>query len=487
MEIPTERICELQYYVLGSEENELDSCSTVTNKELFRNDLPVPGGIMASAMGSTDWSFNCTTCGQTKELCPGHSGILHLRYPVKSPLFRDELLRWLKIICMTCGRPVIKKNVHAISKPRLLTEYTKLSKVSECEWCQAPHHNVTKAKHEQAVFYIETTDSHGNVRKEELFNHEILNILNKISDKTLQKLGKKSISHPRKFIITSIRVPSNVIRPDIRRIGGNRSSSNDVTTLLKNMVEINDRLPEEIPEHGRITSELRDMYFTLDMTYYELVRGSSSSANQVRLVTASNKAPGSIAERFPRKEGRIRQNLLGKRVRNMVRSVITGDDRMKVDELGLPMVNARTISMPETVRSYNRARLTLYFMNGRNLYPGCIGITKASNGHFYRIEPLKEREPDYVLQDGDIVHRDIITGDIVYFNRQPSLEFCSVTSMKVVVLENIKTITFNIAATKFFNADFNQLSESNSRLPGRLDSSPSGINSVKESLQSTCC
>jgi len=40
-----------------------------------------------------------------------------------------------------------------------------------------------------------------------------------------------------------MRAPPNAIRPDIRRVGGSRSNNNDITALLKNIVEINETLP----------------------------------------------------------------------------------------------------------------------------------------------------------------------------------------------------------------------------------------------------
>ena len=89
----------------------------------------------------------------------------------------------------------------------------------------------------------------------------------------------------------------------VQRIGGNRSNNSDITALTKNIVEINEVLPNEIPDNNDISKDLRDMYFNLDMTYYELVKGSTTASNQVRLVTTSNKTPNSIANRIPKKVG----------------------------------------------------------------------------------------------------------------------------------------------------------------------------------------
>jgi DNA-directed RNA polymerase II subunit RPB1 len=309
----------LSFYVLSNEENEKDSNIIVTNKELFKADLPIPEGVYDAHMGTTDHLWLCETCGNTKALCPGHSGSIELNYPVKSPLFREFILKWLKVVCFKCGKLITDKIIKA-AKSKLLTEYVKICRIiTECVHCKAPHPSVSKDKFEQAIFYVEYAGKFK--KKEEIYNHEIKGVLERISDETVQLLGKPLRSHPKKFILDIIRVAPNTIRPDIRRVGGNRSNNSDITALTKNIVEINELLPSKIPNREKIDKELREMYFNLDMSYFEMIKGSSGTNNQVRMITNTNKTPTSIANRIPKKEGRIRRNLMGKRVRYMMRSV----------------------------------------------------------------------------------------------------------------------------------------------------------------------
>jgi DNA-directed RNA polymerase II subunit RPB1 len=436
----------LKFYVIGNEETKIDSNVIVNNKELFKNDIPVAGGVYDAHMGTTDHAWLCETCGNNKTLCPGHPGSIVLNYPVKNPIFRDYILKWLKIICFTCGNIVTDKIIK-VSKSKLLTEYVKICRtITTCQKCKASKPIVSKNKYEQSTFYIEYDN-----KSYELFNHEIKNILNKISDDTVRFVGKPIVSHPKKFILDLIKVSPNTIRPDIRRIGGNRSNNSDITALTKNIIEINDLLPNIIPDKDKIGKDLREMYFNLDMTYYEMIKGSSGTNNQVRIITNTNKTPNSIASRIPKKEGRIRRNLMGKRVRYMMRSVITGDNMLKIDEIGVPISIAKSIQIPETVRSYNKDRLQLYFLNKKNVYPGCSGIEKNANHKFYKIEFFDD---DYELQYGDIIMRDMINGDVIGFNRQPSLLYCSVSAHRVVVLNKGNTLCMNVSACNFYNADF---------------------------------
>jgi len=319
---PYSKVHTLSFYVLDNTENDIDSNIIVTNKELFKSDLPIPEGVYDAHMGTTDHVWLCETCGNNKSECPGHPGSAVLNYPVKNPLFREFILKWLKVICFKCGGILSDKKIKA-AKSKLLTEYVKISRaINTCRHCNEPHPLVSKDKFEQAIFYVEYTGSKFKA-KEELYNHEIKSILEKISDETVLFMGKPLRSHPKKFILSTIRIAPNTIRPDIRRIGGNRSNNSDITALTKNIIEINELLPANIPEKGKIDKELREMYFNLDMTYYEMIKGSSGSNNQVRMITNTNKTPNSIANRIPKKEGRIRNNLMGKRVRYMMRSVNT--------------------------------------------------------------------------------------------------------------------------------------------------------------------
>lgn len=446
-------IQKLEFYVLGSQENFIDSAVTVSNKELFRGEIPVPNGVYAADMGTTSYQYNCTTCFLSKSACSGHSGSADLNYPVKSPLFRDEILRWLKVVCFKCGRLLINKDINVASN-RLLIEYVKLTKlIDKCPYedCGEPHPTVSKDKFEQAKFSIEY-----NVRgskKEELFNHQIRDILGRISDDTVFKMHKPLTAHPNKFILDIMRVAPNTIRPDIRRVGGIRSNNNDITALTKKIVEINEFLPPEIPPVNEISKELREMYFNLDMAYYELVKGTPATNNQVRLAinASSNKPPSSIASRLPKKSGRLRKNLMGKRVRVMIRSVITGDNSLRVDEIGIPIKLARSLQIPETVRSFNIHKLQIYFLNKKESYPGCSGIHIKATNRFHRIEHL---DVNYELQEGDIIYRDLIAGDYVGFNRQPSLLFGNIGSHRIVIMEKGSTIRINVSACAPYNADF---------------------------------
>ena len=449
--IPYNAIYAVSYYIAGSQENQLDSSVRIENKELFHGDLPADGGVYDSRMGTTDKGWRCGACGLKKTQCPGHFGYIQLSYPVKNPMFRDYIVKFLKVICYRCGRLIVTKDIK-VSKSKRLMEYARIvtyDKINKCPHtdCGQPHPNVVHDKTDPAVIYLERIAPDGSAQRIELFNHVIKDILSRITDETIEKIGWLQRTHPRNLILDTIRIMPNTARPYIKRQVGNRiNSSDDITTLTKQIMEINQKLPKVIPELTDINKTLRDLYGSLDLTYYEMIKGSSTG--EIHMTGSGGKAPKSIAQRLNKKEGRIRRNLLGKRTRYMMRAVLTCDPALEVDQVGVPISIARNMQIPEVVRPYNRARLEVFFRNKRDIYPGSTHVWKKNRQERYLVEKVD------TLEDGDVLYRDLIDGDIIAINRQPSLIFGSILGMRVVVLETGESLRINESACVPMNADF---------------------------------
>jgi DNA-directed RNA polymerase II subunit RPB1 len=121
-----------------------------------------------------------------------------------------------------------------------------------------------------------------------------------------------------------------------------------------------------------------------------------------------------------------------------------------VDELGVPEEIASNLTKPEIVTPYNRDRLMSYVRNGVK-YPGAKSVYIKEEK---RMISLRYVNPDMIdLREGDVVHRHMIDGDHVLFNRQPSLHKGSMECHRVKVLP-YSTFRLNVSATKPYNADF---------------------------------
>ncbi len=446
--IPSNQFYELSFYTLSEEEIKTKSCVNIINKENMKNDKPVENGIYDSHMGTTDYNWICKTCENKRNICPGHFGSINLKFPVKSPLYREELLKWLKVLCYHCSEFITPiPNLPANKK---LTEMIKNAKnVKKCPHCLQEHLQVIKDKKRHLTFLRikEPINKKQTPEQIELDNLQIISIIEKVKDSQIIDLGKPLRCHPKNFIIKTLIVSPNTIRPDTRRIGSLHNTNSDTTTLIKTIVETNLLIPDNIPSDPSLYKNFKDSCSLLELTVNTMIKGGSTGS--IKMLTNTNKTPVSIVEHFPKKTGRIRRNLMGKRVEYMIRSVIIGDCSLQINQVGIPKKHAAIMEIPETVTPENIARLTTYF-NNKKTYPGCSRIQKKSNNRICNRDYI---EPDYTLQPGDIIYRHLIDGDYVLFNRQPTLLFSNIAGMKVKVVSG-DSLRINVLVCGYFNADF---------------------------------
>ena len=109
---------------------------------------------------------------------------------------------------------------------------------------------------------------------------------------------------------------------------------------------------------------------------------------------------------------------MGKRVDFSARSVITPDPLLKIKELGVPLKIAKNITFPVTVNERNKAFLTQLVRNGPDKWPGAK-ILQRKGGENISLRFVDRRSVE--LYEGDVVHRHMLNGDPVLFNRQPTL------------------------------------------------------------------
>lgn len=476
----------VEFYILGDKDVEHEACGVTTNKSLFSEGIPVANGIYDPHYGTTELGWNCQTCFENKVRCPGHPGRAPMNYSLQSPMFRKEILKWLRCVCHKCGEFVIKKELPTNMPSAVkLGEMVKLvrsgnEKHRKCAHCEEPHPWISKDPVAHGVIWREWFNKGNRTKvetREKMYNHEIAAVLGKIPDANVIKMGKTLKSHPSKLIVKNTKVGSTVIRPEIRKIGGNRSAMSDASAYLRTMQELNSSIPKEPPKD--IDNDLSAKYVLLDLTFFEMILGSASAGKgTLALMTNTNKVSNSYAARLPKKHGRLRANLMGKRTTKMGRSVITGDKALRPDELGVPLIMAKNMFVPETVRSWNIDRLTSYFMNGPEQYPGCSKIKRVDTGFEHYVASMSK---DYVLQDGDVVYRHAIDGDMAGFNREPSLLFCSIATLRVRIIQGF-TLRINSAVCVLFNADFDKHSVENRWLRHGLNLAPMPRNSVSRFL-----
>ncbi len=440
----TSTITGVNFHLSGTEEVRRDSYVQITSPDTFRNNLPYPGGVYDAHTGTNAHEYRCQTCYNKKAQCLGHEGHIELNYPVWNPLGFTDGKKWLKLICFKCGKPTIpESDFLKINKAKRLDEASKIARTGfkVCVHCNTPHPIIKKGATEPllciAEYYVDKKLDH----TDEIYPHLISEILSRVSDATVIKLGKHPSSHPRHFILYAIRVPAITVRPDVKKMGGGRSTNDDLTTALQIIIKRNDTMPAVIPPI--IDDKMRAAIFEINNAFYDFVRaGGEGSMN-------------SLAKREKGKQGMFRRNQLGKRARNMARSTIIGSTQIKIDEIGVPIVFARIIQYEETVQEFNKRQLLEYVQNGSKRYPGATKIIKRSTGKSYDVDNIKDIE----LENGDVVYRDMLDGDPVNINRQPSLKVSNIGTHKAVIIrdQRVKTLVMNVIACVLYDADFNTI------------------------------
>ncbi|KAK8379916.1 hypothetical protein O3P69_019735 [Scylla paramamosain] len=178
---------------------------------------------------------------------------------------------------------------------------------------------------------------------------------------------------------------------------------------------------------------------------------STSPSGLPRALQKSGRPLKAIKARLKGKEGRIRGNLMGKRVDFSARTVITADPNLRIDQVGIPRSIAQNLTYPEIVTPFNMTKMMELVRRGNSQYPGAKYIVRENGA---RIDLRYHPKPsDLHLQCGYKVERHITDGDLIIFNRQPTLHKMSMMGHKVKVLP-WSTFRMNLSVTSPYNADF---------------------------------
>ena len=234
-------------------------------------------------------------------------------------------------------------------------------------------------------------------------------------------------------IISVLPVPPPHVRPPLF-VDGVLKGENDLTYRLMNIVRKNNKLielkrcgrPPEVIQQGRENLQNAITGFI----NHEKLGSSRHSRNK--------REYASCATRIQKKGGRIRYNLMGKRVEFTSRCVITPDDGLRLTEIGIPKSVANTLTLPVKVTDYNKSELQSMVDSGKFKY-----VTRGESRSCKAVD----------LEVGNVVERFLKDGDVVLFNRQPSLHKQSLMAHYVRILP-FDTFRMNVACTSPYNADF---------------------------------
>uniref|UniRef100_A0A8B9NYN0 DNA-directed RNA polymerase subunit n=1 Tax=Apteryx owenii TaxID=8824 RepID=A0A8B9NYN0_APTOW len=442
---------------------------------------PKLGGLMDPRQGVIERTGRCQTCAGNMTECPGHFGHIELAKPVFHVGFLGKTMKILRCVCFFCSKLLVDSNNPKIKdilgkskgqpKKRLTHVYDLCKGKNICEGGEEMDHKFgveqpegdedlakekghggcgryqPRIRRSGLELYAEW--KHVNEDSQEkkilLSPERVHEIFKRISDEECFVLGMDpKFARPEWMVCTVLPVPPLSVRPAVvmqgsarNQVGprggwgGGRAPGADVKLLQFHVATMVDN---ELPG---------------------LPRAMQKSGRPLK----------SLKQRLKGKEGRVRGNLMGKRVDFSARTVITPDPNLSIDQVGVPRSIAANMTFAEIVTPFNIDRLQELVRRGNSQYPGAKYIIR-DNGD--RIDLRFHPKPsDLHLQIGYKVERHMCDGDIVIFNRQPTLHKMSMMGHRVRILP-WSTFRLNLSVTTPYNADFDG-DEMNLHLPQSLE------------------
>jgi len=473
----------------------------VTSRDLFTmpQRTPAPGGVLDSRLGVSDKVSTCATCKLKLADCAGHYGYIKLALPCFHIGYLKHTLNLLQCICKTCSRVLLSDHDRKAMLKKMRNPRTdvlgksatfkkvidKCKKSKQCPYCHKPNGTVKKVHgaptlklvHErykgrqmegevedllqslQGAMLLNPEISHAlRVAVEDLLPTRVLELFKNITDDDCEVLWVSPwIGRPENLIMECILVPPVPIRPSVAMDVGGGSNEDDLTVKLLEIINVNLALEVNMARNPQ-TKTIMEGWDVLQSQVSQYINGDMPGLKK----EIGHKPIRGLCQRLKGKQGRFRGNLSGKRVDFSARTVISPDPNLRVDQVGVPVHVAKIMTYPEQVSRYNIEKLRERIRNGPDVHPGANLIRSADS--FVKSLAFGDRErAALTLRVGDIVERHMEDGDVVLFNRQPSLHKQSIMSHVAKILE-WRTFRFNICVCAPYNADFDG-DEMNMHLP----------------------
>lgn len=448
---------EVKFGLLSPDDIRKVSVTKVVTADTYDEDgYPIERGLMDRRLGVVDPGLRCQTCGGRAGECPGHFGHIELTRDVIHVGYVEQIYNCLRSTCRDCGRVLLPEakveeyRGRIEELKRLERNWWELSEeiiksasaVTKCPHCGKPQYPI---KFEKPTTFVELRGK----TPTRLTPSEVRERLEKINDDDCLLLGiNPEVAKPKWMVLKALPVPPVTVRPSITLESGVRSED-DLTHKLVDIIRINQRLSENI-DAGAPHLIIEDLWELLQYhvtTYF---------TNEVSGVPPARHRSGRIlrtlSQRLKGKEGRFRGNLSGKRVDFSARTVISPDPNISINEIGVPEYVAKTLTVPVRATPHNLEQLRNLVRRGPDHHPGANWVI-SPEGKRYDLRYADREDLAKILEPGFLVERHLMDGDVVLFNRQPSLHRMSIMAHTVRVMPG-RTFRLNLCVCPPYNADF---------------------------------
>ena len=472
----------------SDEIDRIGQCEVTLGQTIDGRGVPKEGGLLDPRMGTCDNSVRCETCGGDVKNCPGHFGKIRLARPLFHPTYLMAIKKVLSMVCLGCGKLKSDRSYSEFRTAVLISNAGRRFEAVHgiCKNIKKCHTTTTTTTTtaERGLFGFELSkdglqiserglyEQHGGcgmlqprfskdglqisykykgskVPKRLAKPRAVLDLFRKISPEDCKIMGFSwDHSHPTRMILTMLLVPPISIRPSIKYGATNRRDEDDLTHKLVDIVRINE-LIKKLLKQGSAEHQMADHVSILRSHVATLFNSETAVPPTAFKRRRRHGDLKGICQRLKGKEGRIRKNLLGKRVDFSARTVITPDPNISICEVGIPKSVALNMTIPEIVTPMNIGHMRQLVENGPDDHPGAKVVVLPSGTRF----DLRYTKRQIELRYGWTVERHIRDGDVVLFNRQPSLHKMSMMAHRVKILP-YSTFRINLSVTTPYNADF---------------------------------
>jgi len=386
-------------------------------------------------------NVQCQTCKKNSFDCGGHFGHIELTYPVLNSVFIKTNLK--KILSDTCFRCYKVKNCQCqeqvgtgdeppVTKKRKTKNTPSFKKLKPLKIKMVQNVPYTfKTAGVKIAFYL-MNEERTPVTLLQLYEH-----FTKVPEIEYRKIFPQAIEggvdlsdyvfiHNLPVIPTASRPPNisgDVWRPD------------PITRLYLEILKASDNIRMK---KNQVFQELMVEYHNKLQCAVNMLFDINDTSKSIKQNVLQN---GGFRQRIDGKEGRVRQNLMGKRVEFSARTVLSGDPQLGINEVGIPAQIAENLTVPEMITFHNLHVVPNW--NIRYVY---------KKGEDQRYDVKVNPKCLVRLSVGDKVERSLINGDIVIVNRQPTLHRGSMIACYVRIFHS-KTFRLNYSTMITLNAD----------------------------------
>lgn len=524
----------LEFGALSADDIVAQSEVEITTRDLYdleKDRAVLENGALDTRMGTSSNAVECNTCHGTLATCHGHFGHVRLALPVFHVGYFKAIIQVLQCICKNCGSLLLdeqtkrhfvaelrRPNIDNLRRMKILKKITEqCKKQRRCVACRHVNGVVKKAAlgagpaalkivhdtfrfigkratPEKEVWDREFDDVFARNPELEKFAKrvsedlnplKVLKLFKQISPLDCELLGIDAArgGRPEMYIWQYLPAPPVCIRPSVMM--DDQSNEDDLTVKLTEIVWTSSLIKAGI-DKGISINNLMEQWDYLQLSVAMYI--NSDSANPALLPGGgggslkSNKPIRGFCQRLKGKQGRFRGNLSGKRVDFSGRTVISPDPNLRVDEVAVPDRVAKILTYPEKCTRYNRQKLQRLILNGPHVHPGANYVLKQNEVAKRNLKFGNRVKLAKTLHIGDTVERHLEDGDVVLFNRQPSLHRLSILS-HYAKIRPWRTFRLNECVCTPYNADFDG-DEMNLHVPQTEEARAEAINlmGVKNNL-----